>query len=117
MWRISLKAAQSGRLQSCGTFARARGLRLTFHPDQFILLSSPQAEVTRSSIDELEYQAEVAAWIGAHPEHHHDYINVRDFPLEWREMTLTIEVEAKAKEVAIARLQRDLHRQGLVLGC
>ena len=205
--------------QSCGSFARAHGLRLTFHPDQFVLLSSPREEITRASLAELEYQAEVAAWIGAdvinihaggvygdkpaalarlaatlrllpdavrrrltlenddrsytprdllpfceahriplvydvhhhrcladglsvaevsaraaatwdreplfhlssprdgwqgaHPEHHHDFIDIRDFPGEWRNLTLTIEVEAKAKELAIARLQRGLRRQGI----
>ncbi len=204
--------------QACGAFARRHALRLTFHPDQFILLSSPRSEVTRASIAELEYQAEVAAWIGAdvlnihgggvygdkpaaldrfaatfrqlpaairrrltlenddrsytprdllpfceahriplvydvhhhrclpdgytvaevtaraaatwereplfhlsspregwqgaHPEHHHDYIDVSDFPDEWRAMNLTVEVEAKAKELAIARLQRDLRNWG-----
>ncbi len=45
-------------------------LRLSFHPDQFVLLSSPRPEVTASSIDELVYQAKLAALIGA------DVINI-----------------------------------------
>lgn len=200
--------------EACGAFARAQDLRLTFHPDQFILLSSPRNEVTQSSIAELEYQAEVATWIGAdvinihaggvygdkpaalarfvatlrqlpaairqrltlenddrsytprdllplceaqriplvydvhhhrclpdgytvaevtaraaatwdreplfhlsspregwqgtQPQRHHDYIDIHDFPDEWHGLTLTIEIEAKAKELAIARLQREL---------
>lgn len=40
-------------------------LRLSFHPDQFVLLSSPRPEVTASSLEELTYQAEVAELIGA----------------------------------------------------
>ena len=40
-------------------------LRLSFHPDQFVLLSSPSAEVTRKSIAELDYQAMLAEKIGA----------------------------------------------------
>ena len=40
-------------------------LRLSFHPDQFVLLSSPSAEVTRKSIAELDYQAMLAEMIGA----------------------------------------------------
>ncbi|MGA1825153.1 MAG: UV DNA damage repair endonuclease UvsE [bacterium] len=49
----------------CGRCAQEYALRLTFHPDQFILLSSPDSNITRKSIQELEYQAEVSEWIGA----------------------------------------------------
>lgn len=55
---------------ACGALARKLGIRLTFHPDQFILLSSENEKVTAASIMELEYQAEVAGWIGA------DVINI-----------------------------------------
>lgn len=58
------------RFQACGEFARAAALRTCFHPDQFVVLNSPRAEVVDSSIRELEYQAEVAEWIGA------DVINI-----------------------------------------
>ena len=54
----------------CGAFARQKDLRITFHPDQFVLLSSPNEEVTRKSIAELRYQAEAAEWINA------DVINI-----------------------------------------
>ncbi len=200
--------------EACGGFARDHGLRLTFHPDQFVLLSSPRDDVTRASVADLEYQAEVAEWIGAdvinihaggaygdkpaamarlaatlrrlpaavrrrltienddrsytprdllpfcethgiplvydvhhhrclpdglevaevsaraaatwdreplfhissprhgwhgaHPEQHHDFIDIRDFPVEWRGLSLTVEVEAKAKEVAVERLRQEL---------
>jgi UV DNA damage endonuclease len=40
-------------------------IRLSFHPDQFVLLSSPNVEVTRKSIAELDYQAILAERIGA----------------------------------------------------
>jgi UV DNA damage endonuclease len=201
----------------CGEFARAYDIRLTFHPDQFVVLNSPRPEVVDNSIRELEYQAEVAAWIGAdvinihgggaygdksvaldrlrrnlsrlsdnvrsrltlenddkiytprdllplcrseniplvydihhhrclddelderettglaaatwnreplfhissprdgwkspHPERHHDFINLRDFPTFWEDMDITVEVEAKAKEIAIARLQKGLENR------
>ncbi len=55
---------------ACGRFARAHGLRLSFHPDQFILLSAPDPEILRKSLLDLEYQAEVAAWV------HADVINL-----------------------------------------
>lgn len=51
--------------QSCGVFARKHQLRLSFHPDQFVVLNSPHAHVVRHSIAELEYQAHVAEWVGA----------------------------------------------------
>jgi UV DNA damage endonuclease len=49
----------------CRRYARKNNVRLSFHPDQFVLLSSPEENVTRRSIEELEYQAEVSEWVGA----------------------------------------------------
>ncbi len=202
------------RFRACGVFARERGLRTCFHPDQFVVLNSRRPEVVAASIRELEYQAEVAEWIGAdvinihgggafgdkpaaladfaraldllsprararltvenddrvftptdllpvcravgiplvydahhhrcnpdglgvaeataealstwdreplfhisspiagwdgpRPERHHDFIDLADFPACWRDLDLTVEVEAKAKEVAVLKLGRDL---------
>ena len=56
--------------ENCQSFCSRHGLRTTFHPDQFILLSSPSEEVTRRSIAELDYQAELAELVGA------DVINI-----------------------------------------
>jgi UV DNA damage endonuclease len=191
-------------------------LRLSFHPDQFTLLSSPRPEVTEASLKELDYQVMLAELIGADvinihgggvygdkssalsrlvdqvsilPEsirsrltlenddrsytvedllpvceqlrtplvydvHHHrcnpdsltiaaatdaclqswrrldrepyfhisspkhgwdnnprphaDFIDVADFPSEWRGLDATIDVEAKAKELAVKKLQQEL---------
>ena len=47
-------------------------------------------------------------WNGPNPKRHHDYISVADFPGEWLGWPLTVEVEAKAKELAVARLLADL---------
>ncbi len=49
----------------CGEFARANGLRITFHPDQFVVLNSPKPKAVEHSIAELAYQAEVSEWVGA----------------------------------------------------
>lgn len=43
-------------------------------------------------------------WNGPKPERHHDYISAGDFPKEWLGWPLTVEVEAKAKELAVMRL-------------
>lgn len=53
------------RFRACGKFVRDRGLRTCFHPDQFVVLNSPRPDVVDKSLKELEYQAEVAEWIGA----------------------------------------------------
>ena len=198
------------RFRDCGTFAREHDLRLSFHPDQFVVLNSPNPKTLAHSLAELKYQAEVAKWVGADtinihgggaygdkaaalrvlrrnierlpagvrsrltlenddtvytpsdllpvcadtdvplvydahhhrclpdglsieaatekavatwnreplfhissplqgwrgpkPERHHDYINPRDFPSTWKDRAITVEVEAKAKELAVLRL-------------
>lgn len=50
----------------------------------------------------------IEGWDGPRPERHHDFIDVNDFPKCWRRKAITVEVEAKAKEVAVARLLRQL---------
>jgi UV DNA damage endonuclease len=198
----------------CGDFARTHGIRTGFHPDQFVVLNSPDTGIVARAIADLESQAEIAEWTnadtvnlhggggygdkpsalerlrrgldrlsararsrltvenddktftpadllplcraegvplvydvhhhrccpdsltveaasaaarrtwdreplfhlssplggwdGPRPERHHDYIDPRDFPAIWRGLNLTVEVEAKAKELAVARLQRAL---------
>lgn len=202
------------RFRLCGEFARNCGIRLSFHPDQFVVLNSPRPDVVAASIRELEYQTEVAEWVGADvvnvhgggaygdktqaletfartvarlsprvrkvltvenddkvftpadlapvcaregiplvydvhhhrclpdtmtveeateiasstwdrepmmhissplegwqgpkPERHHDFIDERDFPAAWVNQVMTVEVEAKAKEVAVIQLMKQL---------
>ena len=51
----------------------------------------------------------INGWNEKHTNRHHDYIDIGDFPKIWLEIDqLTIEVEAKDKELAIAKLQHDL---------
>ena len=202
------------RFKECGAFATTHDLRTCFHPDQFVVLNSQRPDVVEKSLLELEYQAEVAEWIGADvvnihgggafgdkqkaladfgrcldrlsfrvrsrltvenddkiftpadllpiclatgiplvydvhhhrcnpdalgieqatnnalatwnrepmfhlssplegwdgpkPERHHDFIDVKDFPDCWKKLNITVEVEAKAKEVAVEKLAREL---------
>jgi len=42
------------------------------------------------------------------PSPHHDYINIRDFPVCWRDLSITVEVQAKAKELAVKKLSSQL---------
>jgi UV DNA damage endonuclease len=39
---------------------------------------------------------------------HHDFIDLEDFPCEWRDLKATIEIEAKAKEMAVGKLAEEL---------
>lgn len=204
------------RFEACGEFVKQHKLRTCLHPDQFVVLNSQRPDVVASSLRELEYQAEVAEWIGADvvnihgggaygdkqkalaefarncerlsararkrltvenddkifapvdllpiceatgiplvydvhhhrcnpdrlsvaqatrkamatwdreplfhissplegwdgpkPERHHDFIDVHDFPACWRKKKITVEVEAKAKEVAVLQLMSELNR-------
>ncbi|WP_240193285.1 UV DNA damage repair endonuclease UvsE [Desulfobulbus alkaliphilus] len=50
--------------------AQKKNIRLSFHPDQFVVLPSPHPAVVASSIQELEYQGRLAAAVGA------DVINI-----------------------------------------
>jgi UV DNA damage endonuclease len=43
---------------------------------------------------------------------HHDFIDPADFPDCWRELDITVDVEAKAKELAVLRLKADLESRG-----
>ena len=57
-------------LRSVKALGQQHHLRLSFHPDQFTLLSSPRPEVTTASLKELDYQVLLAELIGA------DVINI-----------------------------------------
>jgi UV DNA damage endonuclease len=208
------------RFKKCRRFAKRHNLRTCFHPDQFVVLNSSRPDVVAKSIEELEYQSEVAEWVGADvvnihgggaygdkqkalaafarnlkqlsrrvrsrltaenddrtytpadllplchaegiplvydvhhhrcnqdglseeeateqtiatwkrepmfhissplegwrgpkPERHHDFIDPRDFPVFWHALDLTVEVEAKAKEVAVLKLMRQLAERWFV---
>ena len=53
------------RFKKCRRFVKRHKLRTCFHPDQFVVLNSPRPDVVEKSIEELEYQSEVAEWVGA----------------------------------------------------
>ena len=53
------------RMAATRALAMRYDLRLSFHPDQFVVLSSPHPEVVKNSLRELEYQGDLAVAIGA----------------------------------------------------
>jgi UV DNA damage endonuclease len=57
-------------LEVCRFFAATQRIRLSFHPDQFVVLSSPHPAIVENSILELEYQGRLAEMVGA------DVINI-----------------------------------------
>jgi UV DNA damage endonuclease len=58
------------QLENTRIFARHHDIRLSFHPDQFVVLSSANPQVVKNSIRELEYQGMLAEAVGA------DVINI-----------------------------------------
>ncbi|MCC5832505.1 MAG: UV DNA damage repair endonuclease UvsE [Chlamydiales bacterium] len=57
-------------LKECKKLSKRYDIRLTFHPDQFVVLSSPDSSVLKKSLKEIEYHAFLADLIGA------DVINI-----------------------------------------
>lgn len=50
-------------------------------------------------------------WASAKPRPHADYIDPADFPDPWRGQAITVDLEAKAKELAVRRLMTELMPQ------
>jgi UV DNA damage endonuclease len=49
-----------------------------------------------------------SGWQDGSPKPHADYIDPADFPPCWRGRQMTVDIEAKAKELAVVRLMKDL---------
>lgn len=48
-----------GELAALGADARTQGLRLSFHPSQFVVINSPDPELCRKGVADLEMQAAI----------------------------------------------------------
>jgi UV DNA damage endonuclease len=70
--------------------ARELGVRLSFHPDQFVVLNSERDSVREASVRELDFQAVVAELVGAD------------------QLTLHVGGATGGKEAAIERLARGI---------
>jgi len=47
-------------------------------------------------------------WSGRDPKPHADYIDPADVPREWLDMRVTVDVEAKAKELAVVQVMAEM---------
>ena len=47
-----------------GRLAKDLGVRISFHPGQFTVLASSDPDIVSRSIDEFEYHADMARWMG-----------------------------------------------------
>lgn len=72
--------------------ARTLDVRLSFHPDQFVVLNSESPDVVASSVQEMEHQARIATLVGAEA------------------LTLHAGGGAGGQEAALARLKRGIGR-------
>jgi UV DNA damage endonuclease len=65
MEQLDPTGAIAGAFEWAGALARAYDVRLSLHPDQFVVLNSEREAVVQSAVQELELQAKVAEMIGA----------------------------------------------------
>ena len=63
--RLDPSGAIAEAFRHVGELARTEDVRLSFHPDQFVVLNSERPEVVESAVAELEFQAGIAELLGA----------------------------------------------------
>jgi UV DNA damage endonuclease len=77
---------------TAGDLAAKRGIRLSFHPDQFVVLNSTRDDVVHASVRELDSQAALSTIVGADT------------------ITLHVGGMTDGKNAALDRLERNLDR-------
>jgi UV DNA damage endonuclease len=64
-WRLSdVRDYAERAFARVGDIARARNVRLSFHPGQFTVLASDSPDIVNRSIEEFEYHVDMARWMG-----------------------------------------------------
>jgi UV DNA damage repair endonuclease len=64
-WQLpDVQAFAERQFSEIGSLARDRNVRLSFHPGQFCVLASSDADIVARSIEEFEYHADMARWMG-----------------------------------------------------
>jgi UV DNA damage endonuclease len=81
-------------------------------PDGFSVHEATEMALTTWDREPLFHiSSPKSGWSGPTPERHHDYVDASDFPREWLNLDITVDIEAKAKEQAVGKLLRDLVRK------
>ena len=62
--RADVRAYAERELQRVGDIGRSKQVRLSFHPGQFCVLASEHPGIVERSIEEFEYHATMARWMG-----------------------------------------------------
>ena len=62
--RSDVQARAAWLFKQAGDAARLYNVRLSFHPGQFCVLASENDDIVERSIEEFEYHATMAAWMG-----------------------------------------------------
>jgi UV DNA damage repair endonuclease len=64
-WRLpDVVAYAEKHFSQVGALARANNVRLSFHPGQFTVLASDNPDIVNRSIEEFEYHADMARYMG-----------------------------------------------------
>jgi len=64
-WRLSdVRGYCERAFKQVGDAARKNNVRLSFHPGQFCVLASDSPDIVNRSIEEFEYHADMARWMG-----------------------------------------------------
>ncbi len=64
-WQLpDVRAYAERSFAEVGRLARDRNVRLSFHPGQFCVLASDNPDIVNRSIEEFEYHADMARWMG-----------------------------------------------------
>jgi UV DNA damage endonuclease len=63
--RLDRSGAIREAFVAAGRTAARHDIRLSFHPDQFVVLNSERPDVVQSAVDELDFQATIAELVGA----------------------------------------------------
>ena len=97
--RPDVQEYASKAFSEVGVLARLRGVRLSFHPGQFVVLASDNDDIVTRSIEEFEYHVDMARWMSFGKTFQDFKINVhiagRQGPLGIRRALLRMTPEAR----------------------